>query len=203
MTSSSLEAVALQVAAALGEREYLLVGGLAVAAHGYVRATMDVDFVVPDLEVARKRLRERSLSFEVSRGEFTCIRGTIGDVRFDVLPPIVPIRWERAIAVSLGEGVSIRVVDLEGLIRLKLKAGGPKDLMDVAALVLRHPEQDERAQEIALAYRVRGELDTWLRDPRLKSELAEASAAEKQVRRGGARPRKPAPDRVGRKPRRE
>lgn len=188
MTSNSLEDVAVRVAAALGEDECVLIGGLAVGAHGYVRATTDVDFVVRDLDAASKRLREHGLHVERFRGDFTCLRGMLGDVRFDVLPPLVPIRWDRAITVSLGKGATIRVVDLEGLIRLKLKAGGPKDLMDIAALVLRHPEQQERAQELAVAYRIRDQLDIWLRDPRLRTELAGARTEGIERRRGGEPP---------------
>jgi hypothetical protein len=199
VTSNSLEDVALRVARALGERECVLVGGLAVGAHGYVRATTDVDFVVRDLAAASERLRRQGLRFERFRGDFTCLRGTIGDVRFDIMPPLVPIQWDLAIAVSFGEGASIRVVDLDGLIRLKLKAGGPKDLMDVAALVLRHPEHQERAQEVAVAYRIRDELDRWLRDPRLEAELADAQSLETAHRRR-SRPTVPlAPARPARK----
>jgi hypothetical protein len=200
MTSSKLEEVAVQLATILEQHEYVLIGGLAVAAHGYVRATVDVDFVVRDLDAACEHLREQGLSVEVLRGDFTCVRGSIGGVRFDLLPPLVPIRWDRAIRVPLGGGTSIRVVDLESLIRLKLKAGGPRDLMDVAALVLRHPEQTERAREIALAYRLRAELETWLSDPRLKAELAEASTAEGDIEgRRAPRLAKPALARPGRK----
>jgi len=150
-----------------------------------------VDFVVRDLDVAGKRLLEQGLPVERLRGAFTCLRGMVGTVRFDVLPPLVPIRWDRAITVSLDRRATIRVVDLESLIRLKLKAGGPKDLMDVAALVLRHPEQRERAQELAVAYRIRAELDIWLRDPRLEAELGDARSDESH-RRGQRRSSIPA-----------
>jgi hypothetical protein len=185
VTSNTLEDVAIRVAEALGADDCVLIGGLAVGAHGYVRATTDVDFVVRDLDEARKRLQEKGLPVERFRGGFTCLKGMVGDVRFDVLPPLVPIQWDRAITVSLKEGASIRVVDLEGLIRLKLKAGGPKDLMDVAALVLRHPERHGRAQELAVAYRVRDDLDRWLHDPRLKTEVAAARLAKKAKKRVG------------------
>ena len=170
----------------------MLIGGLAVGAHGYVRATADVDFVVRDLSAASARLRQAGLAVERISGSFTCLRGTIGAVRFDVLPPLVPIQWDRAITVSLGEEASIRVVDLESLIRLKLKAGGPKDLMDVAALVLRHPENEAGARALAVAYRVADELGNWLSDPRLKAELAEATAAEagRRLRGGASKPPK-------------
>ncbi len=202
MTAKTLEEVAARIAEVLGEEDCVLVGGLAVGAHGYVRATTDVDFVVRDLEAASKRLREQRLPVERFRGDFTCLRGTIGDIRFDVLPALVPIQWDRAIAVPLGTG-SIRVIDLGSLLRLKLKAGGSKDLMDVAALLLLHPERQERARELSVAYGVRDKLDVWLRDPRLQAEIVEARAAESGRRQRGKLPIAPAPARRARKTGRE
>jgi hypothetical protein len=192
VTSSSLEDVAIRVARALGEEDCVLIGGLAVGAHGYVRATTDVDFAVRDLDAAGKRLREKGLPVERLRGDFACLRGMVGDIRFDVLPPLVPIQWDRAVTVSLEGGATIRVIDLESLIRLKLKAGGPKDLVDIAALVLRHPEQQERALELAVAYQIRDELDIWLRDPRLKAELTDGRSDERPAPRKSSIPRTPA-----------
>jgi len=86
------------------------------------------------------------------------------------------------------------VVDLEGLVRLKLRAGGPQDLMDTAALVLRHPDLLEKAREIALAYSVdlADKLDVWLGDRRLQRQVdaSRGSAAGEPRRRSGRRPRR-------------
>ena len=95
------------------------------------------------------------------------------DVRVDVLPPLVPIDWARATEVKLGGKARLRVVDLDGLLRLKLHAGGPRDLMDVAALALRHPELEARASEYSRAYGLEDKLTMWLTDPRLKADVAE------------------------------
>jgi hypothetical protein len=128
----------------------VLVGGLAVGAHGYVRGTRDVDFVVNmKLREAQRRLRDDHIPSTLARvalleGDITWLRGTVGEVPFDILPAIVPIDWDASIAVPLGRA-TLRVVDLEGLLRLKVRAGGPRDLMDVAALVVRHPQRRERA----------------------------------------------------------
>jgi hypothetical protein len=190
--------VARRVARALGEQECLLVGGLAVMAHGYVRATQDVDLVVRDLGEAERRLQEQGYPTRRHRGdpleaEFTCLKGVSGGVRFDVLPPLVPLAWERAIPVPLGRRETLLVVDLDGLIRLKLRAGGPKDMMDVAALVLLHPEQRERAREIATAYKRTGKLDAWLADRRLRAEVEDSRAAEKALRKPARSRRRPRP----------
>ncbi len=166
-----LERVALLLADVLGA-DGLLVGGLAVGAHGYVRATDDVDFVVKvPLAEAHKRLRARGIDATLRRGDrsesdFDTVQGTIDGVRFDILPQLVPIEWRHAIEVRLARR-RLRVVDLDGLVRLKLHAQGPRDLMDVAALVLAHPEVRERAREAARAYGALDRLDGWLADPRL------------------------------------
>lgn len=184
MRRADLERVARRVAGILGEKDCVLVGGLAVGAHGYVRATRGVDFVarVP-LREARDRLKKHGIDASLSHGDvlggdFPCLHGTIGGVRFDVMPPLVPLEWDRVIELPLGKRATLRVVDLDGLIRLKLRAGGPKDLVDVAVLVLKHPEHRGRAREIAAAYRLADELDVWLADPRLRKELAEATTGK-------------------------
>jgi len=53
--------------------------------------------------------------------------------------PLVPIAWDQALSTEIGGG-TLKVVDLDGLLRLKFRAGGPQDLLDAARLVLRHPE---------------------------------------------------------------
>jgi len=78
----------------------------------------------------------------------------------------------------MAKGLTIQVVDLEGLIRLKLRAGGPRDVLDVAALVLRHPQHLDLARELAVAYRAADKLEIWLKDPRLKAEMLEARRAK-------------------------
>ncbi|HET7291008.1 MAG TPA: hypothetical protein VFM88_01160 [Vicinamibacteria bacterium] len=195
MRRSKLERAALRVARSLGEGNCLLVGGLAVAAHGYVRATTDVDFVTRlPLAEASALLKGHGIAAELRRGDvlegdFPCILATVDGARVDVMPPLVALDWERAIEIPLDRGARLLVVDLAGLIRLKLRAGGPKDLMDVAALVLQHPEHLGRARELATAYRAADRLETWLKDPRMKREALQG-APPKPVRRG-ARGRRP------------
>jgi hypothetical protein len=193
--SFDLERVALLLAEVLGESG-MLVGGMAVGAHGYVRATDDVDFVarIPLTEV-RKRLHALGIAATVHRGnalegDFDCLKGTVDGVRFDVMPPLVALEWDRVIEVPMTEKRRLRVVDLDGLIRLKLRAQGPRDLMDVAALTLRHPERLAAAREAAGSYGALDRLDRWLADPRLQAEVLETgkpSNAKKGRRTSGRR----------------
>jgi hypothetical protein len=192
---STLERVTRKIVAALGSDDCVLVGGLAVGLHGHVRATDDVDLVVRiPLATARQRLEGKGLPTTLRRGDvlegdFPCLHGEAQGIRFDVLPPLVPLAWEKALAFELG-GMTIRVVDLDGLLHLKLKAQGPQDLLDVAMLVLLHPDRRERALELALAYGVGPRLESLLAAPRLRAKAREQSSIR--------RPRSP----TSRKPRR-
>jgi hypothetical protein len=190
--------VARAVARGLGADECLLVGGLAVGAYGYVRATRDVDFVTRlPLKEAQRRLREQGIATSLVRrdpvaGDFSCLRGVVEGVRVDVLPPLVPLAWDQGIDIEGTRSAGLRVVDLDGLLSLKMRAGGPKDLMDAAALLAWHPDHLERGRELAVAYRVADALDAWLEDPRLKADIRRMRASESRRR---ARPRKASPKR--------
>jgi hypothetical protein len=191
-----LASAAVRLARLLGPDECVLIGGLAVGVHGYVRATDDLDFVSrKPLEATREALRKagvetRLLKGDVLDGGFSCLKGEIDGIPFDVLPPLVPIAWDAALALGLAGG-TLKVVDLDGLLQLKFRAGGPQDLLDVARLVLLHPETEARARELATAYRARDRFDAWMRDPRVL-----AQAREETERSRVRRPRVP-----GRRPR--
>jgi len=170
-----LEAAATHVAAALGD-DGVLVGGMAVAAWGYVRATDDIDFVarLSATDVV-ERLQAAGLSSRIQKGGGVldddiewCVRGRLGDVVFDILPPLVPLRFDRAVTVRLARGSVVKVVDLDGLLRLKLKAGGPQDLLDAAQLLQKHPEMLAQMRPVAEAYGQWEQLQDFLNDPRLR-----------------------------------
>ncbi len=187
-----LASAAARLARLLGPDECVLVGGLAVGVHGYVRATDDLDFIGrPALEVTRERLRRAGVETRLLRGDllgggFGCLKGEIDGVPFDVLPALVPIAWDRALPLDIGGG-TLKVVDLDGLLQLKFRAGGPQDLLDAARLVLRHPDTEARARELATAYRALDRFDTWLRDPRLRAQAAEDARRESPAARPGSR----------------
>ena len=69
---------------------------------------------------------------------------------------------------ALGRGNAVRVVDLDGLLRLKLRAAGPQDLLDAAQLLRKHPEMLEQVRPVAEAYGQWERLESWLNDPRLR-----------------------------------
>lgn len=161
--------------------------------HGYVRATDDLDFIVRQpLSATRVRLRDGGIAARLLRGDvldggFDCLKGEIDGIPFDVLPLLVPIDWDASIEVKVG-GETLKVVDLDGLLQLKFRAGGAQDLLDVVRLVLAHPAVEVRARELATAYRARDQFDAWLEDPRTRQQAREE--AERRRSRGTG-PRKP------------
>lgn len=170
--------VALKLAKLLPEPS-ALVGALAVGAHGYPRATDDVDFVCPaDPSEIQARLAAAEISTSIRRGDIlegdirSCVSGTVAGIAFDVLFPPVPIDWSATVLLPLAPGSRLRVVSLTDLIRLKLRAGGPPDMIDVVQLVRRHPEMMPFAVSVAEAYSLRDRLEAWLADPGIRSPEA-------------------------------
>jgi hypothetical protein len=176
MRRSRLERVAVRLVAAAGPADVVIVGGLAVALHGYVRATDDIDILsrVALVEV-KGRLAARGIVTELFRGDrlggdFPSLKGELDGIRFDVLPELAPVDWEGAPEFKVG-GVTLRIVDLPGLLALKLRAGGPQDLLDAAALVLLHPEIAPLATRLATAHGVGSRLASFLGDARLRAQI--------------------------------
>jgi hypothetical protein len=173
----------------IGETDCALAGGLAVSAHGYVRATKDVDIIVAvPLDEARRRLsanglETRLLRGDVFEGDFPCLKGMIDGVPFDVLPPLVPVEPDRTVLLDL-HPIRLRVVDFDTLTRLKLKAGSPKDLWDVAILANLRRERRKRAIQLATHDPALVErLLSFLDDPRAKREARERAAESRSVAR--------------------
>jgi hypothetical protein len=194
----ALDRVAARLAAILGD-EAVLIGGLAVGAHGHVRATDDVDFASSRAPAeVQALLSHAGLRSSLKRGDVRegdppwVVRGEMDGIAFDVLPPLVPIAWESAIEVSLGRGARVRVVDLWSLLQLKLRAGGPQDLLDVAMLLRLHPDLEGEALRAAEPYGLAERLRTWLADPRLRSS---PSGTRGTGRRPAARGRRRSPTR--------
>ena len=121
------------------------IGGLAVVAHGVVRATQDLDFLVdadalPELDRAMSRLGFRCIHSSADAANYAS-----GDFRVDfLLARREPTRRLLAGARTLRVfGHELAVVDVEGIIGLKLQAlvNDPRrqqDLVDIRALLAAH-----------------------------------------------------------------
>lgn len=136
------------------EVDYVLVGGLAVNAWGYLRATRDVD-LVPDpsrsnldkleavlhelggkVEVGDRMLTGSAIRTFLRTGDRTLVLTDLG--RVDVLqglPQVPPYSSldKRARTVDI-DGLRVRVCSLEDLLEMKRASDRPRDRDDLEAL---------------------------------------------------------------------
>lgn len=126
--------------------EFLLVGAYAMAAHGYPRATMDIDlWVMPSPDNAAAVLRAlrkfgaplHGLSLSDLQKDDTVFQIGVAPRRIDILTGASGLRFaetaQHALAIEI-EGLQVRIPSLADLIRNKRASGRTKDLADVEAL---------------------------------------------------------------------
>ncbi len=125
---------------------YVVVGGYAVAYHGYPRATGDIDlFVEVSQENARKLIAVLGefgfASLGLTETDFLVPESIIQlgypPNRIDLVTSISGVTfadaWERRIGCHV-EGLTMFVVDKQTLMANKAASGRPKDLADLDAL---------------------------------------------------------------------
>ena len=148
------DVLALLRALVQNEVEFLVVGGVCAVIHGAPVATFDLDIVPERSEANVERLARalvdleavyRDLAGRTIQPEATALRGP-GHHRLmtrsgplDVLGEIGTHRDHAALAprsrdVQIGEGLIVRVLDLDALIETKKEAGRPKDLATLPIL---------------------------------------------------------------------
>jgi hypothetical protein len=163
---------------------YALIGGRAVIVRGYLRATLDHDFLTTDpraLDVATwARLAALGVAVDCRRGAFddpvagvTRLTFENGD-QADVL--LAKWKWEAAVIaraepVDVG-GRTVPVPSTSDLILLKLAAGGVMDLQD-ATILLRAGDREHLVEAVE---RYLAELDEDARSAwaRVKADSAKA-----------------------------
>ncbi len=124
--------------------DFLVIGGHAVARHGYVRATIDLDvFVRPSEENALRvftalaKFGAPMTTHGVTTADFAKT-GTVYQIgvppcRVDVLTSIAGVTFDEAAASSVSsdlDGRTIAFIGRDALIRNKRAAGRPKDIVD-------------------------------------------------------------------------
>ena len=140
----------LQVLAALLHEEkvpYALCGALALAVHGYPRATLDIDLLA--LSGSGERILQcgRELGFTLEAAPMEFAGGTVRIKRLskvmeasedvlmlDVLSLTPEIESAMVVETLDWEGTSLRTVNQESLIRLKMLRGSTQDIADVEKL---------------------------------------------------------------------
>jgi hypothetical protein len=134
---------------ALNERsiEYALCGGLAMAVHGLVRSTVDIDLLIEQEAIDQVKEAARTLGYTIEANPISLAKGAVqirrvskldssGDVlSLDLLlvTPQILQAWEGR-TVTDWSGIKLSVVSREGLIALKLLRGSAVDVEDIARL---------------------------------------------------------------------
>jgi len=132
---------------------FILVGAYALAAHGYPRATMDIDiWVMPSPENAEAVLRALSrfgaplhnLTREDLLKDGTIFQIGVAPRRIDIITTASGLQFEptyrNSISINI-EGIEVRIPSIEDLILNKRSTGRTRDLADVEALeALKNPE---------------------------------------------------------------
>jgi hypothetical protein len=125
---------------------FILVGAYALAAHGYPRATMDIDiWVMPSPENADAVLQAlrrfgaplHNLTKEDLLKDGTIFQIGVAPRRIDIITAASGLRFEPAYRNSIPvniEGIEVRIPSIDDLILNKRATGRTKDLADAEAL---------------------------------------------------------------------
>jgi hypothetical protein len=125
---------------------FILVGAYALAAHGYLRATMDIDiWVMPSPRNAKAVLRAlrrfgaplHNLTKEDLQKDGTIFQIGVAPRRIDIITAASGLNFEEVFQNSISiniEGLEVHIPSIDDLIRNKKATGRTKDLADVEAL---------------------------------------------------------------------
>lgn len=136
--------------------EHVVIGGFGVIFHGYVRATMDSDLLVPDgpdadaaissfLDlVEARRLQDDKLldEHDIAAAEHLRVNSRHGivDLLRGGVPPLDFETVARGADTVEFEGQTIRVASLSSIVGFKRLAGRPQDKVDLTELEQIHGE---------------------------------------------------------------
>jgi hypothetical protein len=134
--------------------EYLVVGAHALAAHGHVRATKDIDiWIRPNPENAQ-RVMDALTAFgaplhgttlqDLSGPDFVLQIG-VAPVRIDIITTITGVKFDDAWPdrlITTFDGESVGVLSRKHLIQNKTASGRPQDIADVHWLNENSPEEE-------------------------------------------------------------
>lgn len=126
--------------------DFLIVGAYAVAAHGYPRATGDLDIWIRADEGTAPRVMRALAAFGAPIGDLSAADFSVPSLvfqigippgRIDILTTISGVdfsdAWENRMHIRLDE-ITFDIIGRADLIRNKKTSGRPKDIADVAAL---------------------------------------------------------------------
>jgi len=128
------------------EVEYMLVGGVAVICHGYMRSTQDIDFLVyPSEENAEKIMSalrdfgfgEAGIPKSIFLAESGAVHLGVEPNRIDLLTSLTGVSNKELFADVVPievDGITVKTISLRNLLKVKRYAGRLKDLADVEEL---------------------------------------------------------------------
>jgi hypothetical protein len=140
--------------------EYAVCGGLALGLHGFVRATKDIDILLPASQVPAAARLAKELGFDLParRMTFGLATGTPREVQrlsklepatgelltldLLVVAPDLERVWETRIPTA-SRTRRMTIVSRDGLVTMKRIAGRPQDLVDIARLEGLDEESEE------------------------------------------------------------
>jgi hypothetical protein len=132
--------------------DYAVCGGLALGYHGFVRATKDIDVLVPStalvdaLRIARARgfdIPARKITFGLAAGtprevqrvsKLDPATGEMLTLDLLVVAPDLEEVWKTRIAIEPVPQKTMTIVSRAGLATMKRLAGRPQDLVDLQRL---------------------------------------------------------------------
>jgi len=131
------------------EVRYLLVGGYAVVLHGYQRNTGDLDIWVEPTAENYQALSKAFSDFGMpvfdmtadnflAKGQFDVFTFGVSPVAIDIMTQVKGLAFEKAYSQAqvfdLGDGLEVKMLGLEDLLRAKAAAGRAKDFNDIRHL---------------------------------------------------------------------
>ena len=149
----------------------LVIGAVALAAHGYVRFTEDLDLGVNTdlgtLNQVADALRTAGFEVELREpdgqdplGGVVDVRGPFGLIQIVNYGGRFPAVIDGGLAAAdtvIRSGSRLRIVPLPHLVALKLYAGGTKSRADIVELLARNPDADMAAiRDLCQGWRLRG-----------------------------------------------
>lgn len=189
MTKSAL-ATAVTTARAIGV-DVVVIGATALATHGLVRSTADLDLLANDERIISGRAwaeaRKSPIGIDVRAGDaMDPLRGVVRigpSARMPVDIVVITAPWaQRIVARALGDGavrrvfggIELPVARLSDIALLKLYAAATDDVED-AELFLRHPSAKAVIEEVSeeIGRLPRDCRERWARlEPRWRARLA-------------------------------
>ena len=162
-----------QICTALNDKNirYIIAGGLAVVAHGYLRLTMDVDLIIdmerenllralialekigyqPRLSVIKEQFADQQIREKWINEKNMMMfplwnpsdkQGIVIDI-FVKCPFVFADEYSKVKWMGI-EGVQVPFVSVECLLKMKAEAARPKDLVDIEYLSLIHISEPTR-----------------------------------------------------------